>query len=246
MDIRLAKEGKKISLKRKLKKHRRSRRQETAGQADAVEPLSSRHYAVSLAMYLTVAVIAFHSAMGGDSQKSRSEFGLRTIIENATAMPRPAEAVEEIVPEEPVNPLEEKINSIVRGTPMAAMAEEISGRNKTVAAFLVGIAMKESKLGIYSPKKGGQDCFNYWGYRGEENPTRSGYSCFDTPEHAVQVVGNRIEQIVKQGAKNPSQMIVWKCGYTCAGHSSESVRKWISDVGINFYDIMKVEQVAKK
>jgi hypothetical protein len=141
--------------------------------------------------------------------------------------------------------LNKKIVSIVKNTPMEKMATEISKKNRTVAGLIVGIAMKESKFGIYSPKKNGRDCFNYWGYRGKENPTASGYSCFKTPEEAVRIVGGRIEEMVKGGSDRPSQMIAWKCGYSCAGHSSESVRKWIADVSIHYYQIASVHQVAK-
>jgi len=106
-----------------------------------------------------------------------------------------------------------------------------------VAAFLVGIAMKESKFGVYAPHKGGRDCYNYWGYKGRENTTASGYSCFNSPEHAIQIVGKKINSLVARGISNPAQMISWKCGSSCAGHGAESVRKWIADVGIYFHKI---------
>lgn len=145
------------------------------------------------------------------------------------------------------NPLLYKqISKIVKNTPMEKMAYDIARRNETVAAFIVGIAMKESKFGKYSPKKNGKECFNYWGYRGKENTTASGYSCFNSPSHAVKVVGNTIERIVKLGAKTPEQMISWKCGRSCAGHSPESVDKWIADVGINYYRIKDAMKLAKK
>lgn len=141
---------------------------------------------------------------------------------------------------------EKKIRSIVKNTPMERMVDAISKRDKIVAAYLVGIAMKESKFGVYSPKKNGRECYNYWGYRGRENQTASGYSCFSSPEEAVRVVGNRIEALVDRGADSPAEMIVWKCGSTCAGHSPESVRKWIADVNIHFYQINKTSQLVKK
>lgn len=142
--------------------------------------------------------------------------------------------------------LHKQIIAIVKNTPMERMANDIAKRDRAVAAFIVGIGMKESKFGIYSPKKNGVECYNYWGYRGKENTTDSGYSCFDSPSHAVKVVGNRIERIVKQGAKNPAQMISWKCGSTCAGHSKESVDKWIQDVAIHYYGLNPSVQVARK
>lgn len=139
----------------------------------------------------------------------------------------------------------EQIMSIVKGTPMEQMAEAISNRDRIVAAFMVGIGMKESKFGIYSPKKNGKECYNYWGYRGKENTTASGYSCFDSPGHAVKVVGDRIQTFVDQGRETPEQMIIWKCGYSCAGHTSESVNKWIKDVSIHYQEIMQAKQIAK-
>jgi hypothetical protein len=94
----------------------------------------------------------------------------------------------------------------------------------------VAIAKKESNWGKRSPVKSGRDCYNYWGYRGGYNMTDSGYSCFDSPEQAVQEVGDRIEKLLSQQINTPSRMIVWKCGRTCAGHDPAGVAKWISDV----------------
>lgn len=138
-----------------------------------------------------------------------------------------------------------KILAIVKDTKMEAMAGEISKKNPVTAGFLVGIAMKESKFGTYAPKKNGRDCFNYWGYRGAENTTRSGYSCFESPEQAVSIVSRRIESLVEQGANSPASMITWKCGNSCAGHSDESVNKWIADVGIYYYQINNKIELAK-
>jgi len=126
----------------------------------------------------------------------------------------------------------------VKGKPMEDMAPYIAKQPRIVAAFIVGIAMKESKFGVYAPHDAnGNDCHNYWGYRGPENTTASGYSCFTSPEHAIQVVGKKINKLVAQGISNPAEMISWKCGSSCAGHGAENVRKWIADVGINFYKL---------
>jgi hypothetical protein len=140
---------------------------------------------------------------------------------------------------------ETELASIIKGKPMEAMLDDILKRDRAVAAFLLGIGMKESKYGIYSPKKDGRDCYNYWGYRGRENPTRSGYSCFDSPEQAVRIVGDRIERLIQSGHDTPAKMIVWKCGSSCAGHSEESVNKWIADVSINYYRLNSAKLVAK-
>ncbi len=147
--------------------------------------------------------------------------------------------------EEIKSDLYEKIYSIVKNTPMEAMIEEISKRDKTVAAFMVGIGMKESKFGIYSPKKDGHTCYNYWGYRGKENTTDSGYSCFNNPEQAVKIVGDRIEALVNYGRTTPEEMVVWKCGYTCDWDNPKNVDKWIKDVAIHYYGITLGNQLAK-
>jgi hypothetical protein len=144
------------------------------------------------------------------------------------------------------NELHEKVFSIIKNTPMEKMALDISERDRPVAALLVAIAMKESKFGKYAPKKNGADCFNYWGYRGRENPTLSGYSCFESSSQAIKIVGDRIETMVNRGARTPADMISWKCGSTCAGHDPVSVRKWIADVAIHYYQINSTEELAKK
>jgi hypothetical protein len=113
---------------------------------------------------------------------------------------------------------------------MVKMAPYIANQDKDVAAYLVAIAKKESNWGKHSPKKEGQDCFNYWGYRGQENPTDSGYSCFNTPRQAVNVVGERIGELLAQNIDTPREMVVWKCGSDCSVFDPESVAKWIQDV----------------
>ncbi|PIP28224.1 MAG: hypothetical protein COX29_02360 [Candidatus Moranbacteria bacterium CG23_combo_of_CG06-09_8_20_14_all_35_22] len=133
-------------------------------------------------------------------------------------------------------PLEKNINVLLAGYPMEKMAPYISAKEKRTAAFLVGIAKKESNWGKYSPHLNGKDCFNYWGYRGQsENMTPSGYTCFSSPHEAVNVVGKRISNLINESnLSTPEEMIVWKCGWNCAGHSNESVNKWIADVGMYY------------
>jgi len=133
--------------------------------------------------------------------------------------------------------LKQDVEKIVKNTPMAAMIDPIAEHDRTVAAFIVGIAMKESKFGVYSPKFGGRDCYNYWGFKGGGKTVAGGYSCFNSPDEAVDAVGKRIEKMVAKGVQSPAQAIGWKCGSSCAGHDPGGVRKWIADVGINFYKI---------
>jgi len=130
------------------------------------------------------------------------------------------------------------LSNLVKGYPIEKMIPSISEKNQKVAAFLIGIAKKESDWGIYSPRKNGLNCYNYWGYRGGYNLTDSGYSCFDTPEQAVKIVGDRIEELIEKRIDSPQEMVVWKCGSSCAGHNPKDVKKWISDVGIYFYQLI--------
>jgi len=125
---------------------------------------------------------------------------------------------------------EKKIRSLVSGYPIEKMSPYISRRNEKVASFLVAIAKKESNWGRHSPKKNGQECFNYWGYRGPENPTASGYSCFDSPRHAVNVVGGRISDLVAKKIDTPREMVLWKCGSTSCARNDRGAAKWIWDV----------------
>lgn len=123
------------------------------------------------------------------------------------------------------------IAETVAGFPMAEMVPALGQRSKEVSSYLVAIAKKESDWGVHSPKKEGRDCYNYWGYRGKENTTDSGYSCFDSPSHAVEVVGDRIEKLLNQNINTPAKMVVWKCGSNCeAAGGQAAANKWISDV----------------
>lgn len=133
--------------------------------------------------------------------------------------------------------LKNDVAGIVKNTPMAAMIDSISEKDRTVAAFIVGIAMKESKFGVYSPKMGGRDCYNYWGLKAGGKTTAGGYTCFGSPEDAVSGVSKTIKKMVAKGVRTPAQAISWKCGSSCAGHGAANVQKWISDVAINFNKI---------
>jgi hypothetical protein len=131
----------------------------------------------------------------------------------------------------------DNLKNLVAGYPIAEMVSDINAKDKTVAAFLVGIAKKESDWGKHSPQKDGRDCHNYWGYKGSYNLTASGYSCFDSASQAVAIVGGRIEDLVGQKINTPERMVVWKCGSSCAGFPKGDVVKWIGDVGRYFYQL---------
>lgn len=135
------------------------------------------------------------------------------------------------------------LEPILGGTPMEQMIEPISEQQRIVAAYLVGIAKKESQLGKYAPSKDGADCFNYWGYKGKVNPVAGGYSCFLSPEEAVETVGARLEKFaIQQNRNTPAKMIIWKCGSSCETHSPESVAKWISDVSGYFFKLYQPQK----
>ena len=114
---------------------------------------------------------------------------------------------------------------------MMAMIPALTEQDRDVASYLVSIAKKESDWGLHTPKKNGRECYNLWGYRGRENPTESGYSCFDSPEQAVQVVGGRIGKLLGERIDTPAKMVVWKCGGDCeAAGGQAAANKWIADV----------------
>lgn len=133
---------------------------------------------------------------------------------------------------------EGKMLELVAGYPIEEMLPYIATRSEKVAYYLVAIAKKESDWGKHSPLKYGGTCYNYWGYRGTYNQTDSGYSCFDSPEQAIQQVGDRIEALLDKMIDTPEEMVVWKCGSTCAGHDPQGVLKWISDVKL-YYNKLK-------
>lgn len=127
--------------------------------------------------------------------------------------------------------LEEEINKIVDGSPMKKMTPLLAQLDKRVAAFMVAIAKKESNLGRRVPVLNGEDCYNYWGYRGIRDRMGSGgHTCFDNPKDAVETVSKRISELVQADIDTPEEMVIWKCGSSCEGHSDYSVEKWISDV----------------
>jgi hypothetical protein len=136
--------------------------------------------------------------------------------------------------------LEDRINFLVAGYPIEEMAPYISKKDRTAAAFLIAISKKESDWGKHSPEKDGKTCYNYWGYRGTYNQTDSGYSCFDSPEQAVEEVGGRITDLIQKKVDTPGKMAVaWKCGWDCSAHSFWSVKKWEWDVGYYFKKIYR-------
>ena len=136
--------------------------------------------------------------------------------------------------------LERKINKMVSGFPIENMTPFIAKKDPLVAAFLIGIAKKESNWGKRVPVLNGNDCYNYWGYRGiREKMGTDGHTCFDNPKDAVNVISKRLSYFIKE--KNwdtPEKMKIWKCGYDCEGQDQESVDKWVDDVDLYFQQVI--------
>lgn len=127
--------------------------------------------------------------------------------------------------------LENRIRNQIKGYPIESMTRIIARQDEQVAAFLVAIAKKESNWGKRTPKLNGEECNNLWGFRQKRDRMGSGgHTCFDNQEEAVQSVAERIKELIDNGVDTPEEMIVWKCGYSCDGHSNESVNKWVQDV----------------
>lgn len=135
--------------------------------------------------------------------------------------------------------LKGKVDEMVVGHPIEEMTRFIAKEDPQVAAFLVGIAKKESNWGKRSPKLNGEDCYNYWGFRQQrERMGSGGHTCFDSPKEAVEVVGERIAVLIeKEHVESSRDMLVWKCGYSCAGHDPASVDKWVRDVDLYYQPI---------
>ena len=137
--------------------------------------------------------------------------------------------------------LTQEVLEVIGQYPMAQMADAIGKQDRIVAAFLVGIAKKESDFGKHRPTKNGADCYNYWGYKGSgANGSASGYACFATPEEAVSIVGARLFALAHtKHLDTPAKMISWKCGSSCTGHSPESVSGWIGTVDGYFKKLVR-------
>lgn len=135
---------------------------------------------------------------------------------------------------------EAKLRDMVNGYPIEDMVPYIATKDRVIAAFLIGIAKKESAWGKRVPLYKGHDCFNYWGYRGRRRfMGTGGHTCFNSPEDAVNTVARRLEKLVYSEKRDtPAEMMTaWKCGYDCSGHSKVDTRKWISDVEMYFREV---------
>lgn len=134
-------------------------------------------------------------------------------------------------------PLEKEIKAMVKGYPIEKMTPYILQQDPKTAMFLVAIAKKESAWGKRHPVLAGQDCYNYWGFRMQaERMGSGGHTCFDSPQQAVSVIAERIDELVEsEKIDTPKEMVIWKCGYACQDKTKTvAENKWISDVDIYY------------
>ncbi|MEK9173836.1 MAG: hypothetical protein AAB845_01060 [Patescibacteria group bacterium] len=154
------------------------------------------------------------------------------IMGTANRVEAVSQTVEVISPSE--MRLERDVEKMVDGYPIEAMLPYIVKHDRNTTAFIIGIAKKESNWGKRIPvTANGEDCYNYWGYRGEgSRGTAMGHGCFGSKREAVRVISKRINTLMKEYHRDTAEeLVVWKCGYNCDAQSTESVDKWISDVG---------------
>ncbi len=141
-----------------------------------------------------------------------------------------------------VSDFELELREMVKGYPIEAMVPEIAKQDRTVAAFIIAIAKKESAWGKRVPVLNGQDCYNYWGYRGiRDKMGTGGHTCFNDTKDAVDTVAKRIEFLVSNKKLNtPGKMVIWKCGSDCSVTGGQAAaNKWISDVAMYFNKLNK-------
>ena len=145
------------------------------------------------------------------------------------------------------NNLEDEIRQMVRGYPIEEMVPEIAKQDRMVAAFMIGIAKKESGWGVHVPVLNGEDCYNYWGYRGiRDRMGTGGHTCFDSPKDAVDTVAKRVSFLVSNNnLTTPDEMVgTWKCGSrsNCVNTGGQaSADKWARDISIYFDQLSAVK-----
>ena len=129
-----------------------------------------------------------------------------------------------------------ELSILLKDHPIERMIPYIAQKDRKTAAYLVAIAKKESNWGKRIPVLAGQDCYNYWGFRLErERMGSGGHTCFDSPREAVEVVSRRVAEIIERNdAQSAKDMLVWKCGTSCAVTGGQAAaNKWARDV--DFY-----------
>jgi hypothetical protein len=144
--------------------------------------------------------------------------------------------------------LEHAAHELVDGYPIEKMLPYILEQDPEVAKYLIAMAKQESAWGKRVPVLNGQDCYNYWGYRGKRKLMGSGgHTCFNSRKDAVETVGKRLHELIYDyDRKTPEKLIVWKCGSSCSGHSQEGIDRWVNTIKSNYNKLSDIKTVSKK
>jgi len=73
----------------------------------------------------------------------------------------------------------------------------------------------------------------------DEGPVKGGTAGPYVQSERIAVYREHVDKLLAAGHAyyafdTPEELIVWKCGWNCDAHSSQSVKKWIADVGYYF------------
>jgi hypothetical protein len=143
---------------------------------------------------------------------------------------------------------ERKIRGLVQGHPIEKMSPYIAKEEPLVAAMFIAIAKKESSWGERVPVNGGEDCYNYVGFRLKtEEMGSDGHSCFSSPKEGFEVTVKRIKALIyKEGMTTAEKMVKpWKCGYDCSWDNPSAVRKWVSDVDYYLDKVLALNEIVR-
>jgi hypothetical protein len=143
---------------------------------------------------------------------------------------------------------EMKIRGLVQGHPIEKMAPYIAEEDPLVAAMFIAIAKKESSWGEHVPVNGGEDCYNYVGFRLKTAEMGTdGHSCFSSPKEGFEVTVKRIKALIyTEGMTTAKKMVYpWKCGYDCSWDNPEAVQKWIDDVDYYVDQVLALDGMTK-
>lgn len=129
---------------------------------------------------------------------------------------------------------DKKVEKMVKGYPIEKMLPYLLEKDRTVVAFFIGIAKKESNWGKRVPVLDGKDCYNYVGFRAKRKLMGTGgHTCFNSRKDAVDTITKRIEFLIEEkNLDTPAKMSIWKCGSAC--DKDGQVHKWISDVSLYY------------
>ncbi len=189
-----------------------------------------------------------------DEQKTKEQVSVDSIIKKEDKKKEKDEKDEEnkkddaSIDAESEYSLDYEAHELVDGYPIEKMLPYILEQDPEVAKYLIAIAKQESVWGKRVPVLNGQDCYNYWGYRGKRKLMGSGgHTCFNSRKDAVETVGKRLHELIYDyDRKTPERLIVWKCGSSCAGHSQEGVDRWINTIKSNYNKLSDVKTISKK